>query len=474
MGAGPVGTPPLAVFAWDSGDPDWLLRLAHEGQLPTTARLLREGAFARVAGLDGVSPHALWSTLWSGVSLGRHGRYLRRTLIPGSYALGRAETPPPFWDRLGASGAPVAIVDAPDVGPVPGLAGAQLADWGCHPFERPPRALPETLLPELLRRFGRPIRTDERQVGAWWDRLVLPRILRRIERKGALFRHLLARGPVALAVLGFGDSHAAGHRFWRYATGEVDAGRRLGNAFRDVYRAIDREIGRSLAALPADCHVVMVSNSGFRPGGPTFGRTGALLEALGYHVRRKPRSRRLRRRRGRDDSVAPDTDWSRTTAFAIPSHYRGYIRVNLAGREPAGCVRPGADLEALLDRLEKDLGQLVDARTGECPVARAIRTRRLFGEAVHASLPDLFVEWRDGVGDADRFVHPAAVLGGDGSGRPRTNHHTPIGLLAARGPRLAVHGERCAASPLDLAPLCLSLLGVPGAEPPPDWPLHAS
>ena len=55
-----------------------------------------------------------------------------------------------------------------------------------------------------------------------------------------------------------------------------------------------------------------------------------------------------------------NVDWSRTTAYALG--LQG-LYVNLAGREEQGIVAPGAEYEALLDRLEADLLAMVDERT---------------------------------------------------------------------------------------------------------------
>jgi hypothetical protein len=41
------------------------------------------------------------------------------------------------------------------------------------------------------------------------------------------------------------------------------------------------------------------------------------------------------------DQFRHGTNWHKTTAFAIPSLYTSYVRVNLRGREPQGIVEPG-------------------------------------------------------------------------------------------------------------------------------------
>ena len=51
------------------------------------------------------------------------------------------------------------------------------------------------------------------------------------------------------------------------------------------------------------------------------------------------------------DRFRADTDWQKTTAFAITALFTSFIRVNLRGREPRGVVAAGAEYNAVLDRL---------------------------------------------------------------------------------------------------------------------------
>jgi predicted AlkP superfamily phosphohydrolase/phosphomutase len=150
-------------------------------------------------------------------------------------------------------------------------------------------------------------------------------------------------------------------------------------------------------------------------------------------------------------------DWSRTSAFAIPSFYTGFLRVNLTGREPQGIVAPGREYECLLDRLESDLRSLTHSDTGDAAVADVLRPGELFGERPPGELPDLIVHW--GLSDRPRrIVHPRARLRPGYYGMPRANHHSRRGLVIAAGPSVGSQARRDL-SPLDLAPLLLSLLG---------------
>jgi predicted AlkP superfamily phosphohydrolase/phosphomutase len=155
------------------------------------------------------------------------------------------------------------------------------------------------------------------------------------------------------------------------------------------------------------------------------------------------------------------TDWARATAFVIPSAYTSFVRVNLAGREPLGTVAPGADYEAVLDRLEADLRRLIDPATGEPAVVAVHRANRLFGDGPPEILPDLFVEWKPGRW-MNRVVHPD--IGTIEVRKPdffrRSDHHD-AGFIALAGPSVTARGRRPDVDALDLAPMFLSLLGEP-------------
>lgn len=64
--------------------------------------------------------------------------------------------------------------------------------------------------------------------------------------------------------------------------------------------------------------------------------------------------------------------WRKMRAFALPSFYDGQIRVNLSGREAEGVVA-GHDYERELDRIEAELNEMRDLKTGRKVVASISR-----------------------------------------------------------------------------------------------------
>jgi predicted AlkP superfamily phosphohydrolase/phosphomutase len=111
-----------------------------------------------------------------------------------------------------------------------------------------------------------------------------------------------------------------------------------------VYRAIDREIGKLVAAAGRDANVLVVSDHGFRAARQSEIRTlssvDELMERLGYQVR---------------DADGVDFSRSSLYAYGSPEYLRKKLmRFSAAGREPGGSVR-AQDQAELLARLEKDL-----------------------------------------------------------------------------------------------------------------------
>lgn len=491
--------PPLIILGIDAGDPVFIRRWAAQGYLPAMASIMERGCWARTAGPELISEHGVWISLFSGLSRSQHGYYYFRQLNPGTYDLMPIRGPDinahPFWSVLqGQRKKKAAIIDAPDAIPRPGLPGIQLANWATHNNWDPDHFATATEPPELLRevqrKFGEKQITLENHESSFQEDLrIYKQLLPRIAKKGELCRDLFGRQDFDLFVTVFAESHLANHQFWQYCP-EVKANRNLPDselthAIRDVYRAIDYEIGLLLEGLPAESNLFIVSSVGMEDKYPTTGLAAAFFRQLGYQVSAEPGplslhpmalarrvlpeswrialSRHLPREK-REELLAEQfrsgTNWSRTAAFAIPTSYTSFVRVNLRGREPEGIVDPNGDYEALLDRIESDFRQLVDPQTNEPAVARVARTTKLFGGGPPESLPDMFVDWRSGR-FLDRVVHPHTDLIQKKPDFYRRSDHSKHGFMVAAGPGIQALGELDDISVLDLAPTFLNLLGEP-------------
>jgi predicted AlkP superfamily phosphohydrolase/phosphomutase len=491
---------PLVIFAVDALGAEAGEAWARDGLLPNIAAIMRRGCFGRIAGRELVSPQGAWLTFFSGSSPHEHGFYFNRRLRPGTYEAERItarEAPAlPFWSRLRHERRPVAIVDARETYPLADLPGCQLANWaGVKSFNtaRASRlAEPPSLLEEARRVAGDPIEMSAYEPGAALreEQRAQRAFVKRVEQKGTFSLHVLKKAAFDLVVIGFSDGHSSSHRFWDYRP----AGRRhrevaaqncgLEGAIGEVYRAIDREIGRLLAELPADSNVFVVSMFGMKDQFPTEDLVETFCKHLGYQAIaqrgrsgwsplawarravplqwRASLSRRLPltiQHRLQADRFASEADWPKTRAFALPSINTGFLRVNLRGREPEGIVDPNGEYGELLDEIEAELRKLTDARTGERLVERITRTATFSG-GPPALLPDLFVEWIACDHFMDGISHPRAEWARGEPWFDRSSYHSLRGFMAAAGPSIAARGSVGEMEILDFAPTFLRLLDV--------------
>jgi predicted AlkP superfamily phosphohydrolase/phosphomutase len=478
---------PLVVISLDGGDSALLARWVDEGHLPNLAALMKRGSWGELGGADMKVDHGLFTCLWSGTSRGAHGYYHFRQLLPDSYTIrefsGRDFAIEPFWAALRGQDVQVAIIDAPETQPVEGLKGLQLIDWAVHEPRHEPLAIPTDLLGEARRIFGPreviaqfPLNTTSQ------NRRLLKKYLARIERKGRLVRHLLGKQRFDLIVVGFGEMHTGGHQFWNYRN-KPEAGD-LGSGLRSIYAAIDREIGTVMALAGEAANVVVFSSVGIIDSYPTNCILETTLEELDYLARLSPKRPATPLELARHvvpdawrkslsyyfpkalqehlvaDSFSTTTDWSRTTAFAIPAIHSSAIRINLRGREPNGIVEPGAEYEALIERLKRDLTSLVDPVDGLPVVHEFLRTSEMFGPDHHRGMPDIFVNWRPNTRFYDQVMHGNKTWAVPAPNWFRSSFHNDKGWYAAAGPSIGARGRAETLDALELAPLFLSLLGA--------------
>jgi predicted AlkP superfamily phosphohydrolase/phosphomutase len=506
--------PPLVIFAFDGGDAGFIEKWAQEGYLPTIASIMKHGCRGRIVGPELMSTQGAWLSLFSGVSRSEHGHYFYRQLVPGTYTIKNMSIgdrhAKPFWSQLQDGTKKVAFIDALETEPLSNLPGLQLANWAFQQqFNQPiklPSAEPARFLNEVTSLIGAPIRVEVFKPGSTFheDVEAYRLLLRRVETKGILCRHVLAQDRFDLTVISFVEAHTVAHRLWDYRPGGIrhaeaqGEGYELGNAIRDVYQAIDRELGLLLKQLPDEANAFILSLFGMKDLYPTNGLIEAFCERLGYRmpargpgknvnplawlrrmVRPDVRARMSRllprtvQQRLETDRFQQETDWTKTRAFPLPSLQVSFVRVNLRGREPQGIVNPGPEYDSLLSQIEADLKQLVDTRSGEPAVARVIRTAEAFRCGPPSALPDLVVEWKSTSYLMDRVRHPKVELVQEKQYYNRSSHHTMAGFVAAAGPSIREQGDIGEVSPLDFAPMFLSLMGEPCSQRSTERPMNS-
>lgn len=499
---------PLVILGMDTGDAGLIAEWVAEGRLPTIGRLMERGCWGTTAGPETICEYGFGLTLFSGISRRDHGYYYFRQLEPGGYDVTRVRPPidraPPFWNALPGTERKALVVDVPDLRPIPGVPGLQLSNWATHHgsiYE--PESEPPELVEDVRARYGPRMHihsepdSNPAQVLAGLEKL-----LARTAMKGELARDLLGRESFDLAAIFFSETDAASHYLWDYHTGakrDEDPQRRLRlfDGLREVYESVDREMGVIIEQLLPDAIVFVLSLYGYQDEYPAWGLIQSFLDELGYRVPHGPGNgtgrvrgldavtiaRRVVPQRVREaisrrlsvgaqerllsSALRDGTDWERTVAFAVPSLYTSFVRVNLEGREPRGVVTPGREYDDVLAGIEADLVQLIDPVT-RAPAVRAIsRAVDLFGGDPPERLPDLFVEWEPQPRLVTTVEHPRARITQSMPPYCPSGQERLSGFFAAAGPAIGGRGALGEVDLLDLAPTFLALLGL---SPTPEMP----
>jgi predicted AlkP superfamily phosphohydrolase/phosphomutase len=512
----------LLVLGIDAASPDLLDSWTADGTLPNLAALSKRGLVARTRGMEGFFVGSTWASLYTGTNPAQHGLHYQRQLVPGSYRLedraaGRFVERDPFWRVLSRAGKRVAVLDVPLSRLEPELNGVQVVEWGGHDAFFGYSTLPPGLASDIEARFGRHpagVSCDAAGRSAEEYRDFVRSLEGGVQRKGAWSVELLARGGWDLFMQVFTESHCVGHQCWHlhdpaHPAHDAAVAAITGDPLRAVYRAIDREIGALIEAA-GDAHVIVFAAHGMASRYGAHFLLRDVLLALGVAAApSQPIGARVRDLAARAWHAAPE--WMRAMAgplrrvmsvSAADSSPAGIgvdpdrsfcfplanglpvsgIRLNLAGREPRGTLAPGEQADRFIEQLEKDLLAIIDDASGVPLVTRVMRTRDLYqGEQLDA-LPDLLVEWNDGVANGSTALAGGAgarvsarsdrigtITGANDYGR--SGEHRPGGWLIAAGPGVE-HGRLDRApSLLDLAPTFARILGIelPGAE---GMPIH--
>jgi len=228
--------------------------------------------------------------------------------------------------------------------------------------------------------------------------------------------------------------------------------RRLRDGLAEVYMAIDAAMARVLKALPDDADVIAFSPTGMGPNTSRGDLLPGMLQAVLSGKQRQassgrgglrapvwtlrssiPASWRSWIARALPDRIVADlttrlymrADWTRTRAIAVPGENKGYVRLNLRGRERAGIVDPAA-AEELTNAIVDGLMTFRDA-DGSPAILNVERMSDLAGGVAYAErLPDLVVYWGDS--PASRLDHVTSPTYGEvarrGVGSGRSGNHT--------------------------------------------------
>jgi len=522
---------PLKVLflAIDAGN-KWLIeKWASEGTLPNLRSLFTKGLVGNTMSVEGLYEGATWPSFYTGVHPAHHGFHSLKQLNPGTYEFYRCYPGDfikfePFWKYLSAAGLRTAILDIPLSGISGGLNGIQMVEWGSHDGVYGFRTWPLKLKWDALARFGRhPLRIscDSYQRTPHEFSTFKNKLINGVQKKAELTIHYLGKDNWNFFAQVLTEGHCIGHQCWHlhdpeHPSHDPQIANYTGDPIYDIYKAIDRAIGKILEHVTDDTIIFLLASHGMAhnvggnfllseilerlkllrklPDGNAIRKSQSsiknIYEALGRGWQRAPTAIKvplkpllfslhnfiLHWAKRRDLLLLPasisNIDLENSKCFPLLNgNPISGIRINISGREPNGVIKPGTDLNDFCDELTKDLLSIVDYDTGKPMVKSVKKTSKLYeGERID-HLPDLLVEWNDekllgslGVGDVKnsrlRMVsEKIGVVEGDNT-YCRTGDHRREGFFIAVGPGInAGHMDRIV-SIMDFAPTFTNLFGV--------------
>lgn len=444
-----------------------------------------------------------WVSFLTGVNQGKHGLYDFVRRKPGSYALqltdSRAILVPTLFEYLGNAGMRVASINVPLTYPAWPINGVMVSG-PFAPAVGPTIVQPASLWPKLHRAIPEYEILPDYQPSLPHPEARLAQDLVAAERnRTAAAEFLLDEESWDALFIVYTATDQAQHSFWHYLPSEL-AGYHggppqrgdptLGNPILEVYREIDRGIGRLLERVGKEALVLVLSDHGAGPL-ESWVHLNTWLAEQGWLVYRGARISPLKRTRElysqrlpppvrkairrmlghrfasvkeamETSTLLDGVDWSRTRAYALGS---GDIFINTRGREPQGIVSPGAEYDMLRREIAEKLSRL-EGRDGQGIVAHVFRREELYHGPAFEAAADLTVEL------SDHRYHPIARMTRSASvfesphgwwadSRPLTGGHRRDGVFILRDPSRPLAGASQRVRLIDLAPTLLAGLGLP-------------
>ncbi len=428
----------VLVIGIDGGTFDLIRPWAKAGDLPNLARLMDEGIHGPLESTLPPVTSPAWPTFATGMNPGKHGvfDFIRPMAASPPHGGGRGGSQfelvnatsiraPTLWQIISEAGYKVGVMNVPVTyppTPVNGFVIAGMLSPVGGSFTYPPDLLdqyagrmePYRIAPHVQYKPG-----NEAEFTA--DLLDL------VEQRGKYALQLMTDYPYDFLMFHFLSTDTVQHAFWKFVDPthpryDPQAAARFGPALKQVHQRVDGFIGQMLDRIPDDTTVIVMSDHGFGPlhyvvnlnlflldhgllqlkrgvwtrlkaslfrAGLTPASFWHLIEHAGlqnyvWQVSKSTRNKVVGKFLSFDD-----VDWSRTLAYSIG--HVGQIYINLKGRETEGIVEPGAEYEAVRQRVMEALQDLRHPTTGQPLVDRIVPGDQVVhGPYAHYS-PDLHI-----------------------------------------------------------------------------------
>ena len=289
-------TPPrILVIGLDAATMDLIEPWTKAGHLPTLARLMKEGASARLLSAPNMHSAASWTSILTGLNPGRHGLFV---FSDRDYATGKQL----FFKGGDRSGETIGRVLARH-----GVASGFVNVPMTYPAESSDRGFMISGLdaPSLNQDAFRPVDLREEIFARFPDYSFTPAGLGDLMRVGKIdaaiaawiklietqtnaAEYLLETRPVDFFMTVYTASDWGGHNLWRHPGGK-NPSTRFSDSLLSIYAALDSSMGKLLAYAGLQTQVYVVSDHGMGLHSGASYHLAAWLEERGYLVRNNSR-----------------------------------------------------------------------------------------------------------------------------------------------------------------------------------------
>lgn len=497
----------VLVLGLDGATFDLIRPWVEAGRLPTLARLMAQGAQGELRSTVPPMTGPAWTTFATGVNPAKHGLYDWIGRDAGTYQFSALTAldckAPTIYQLLSRAERRVCVLNVPMTYPPTPVNGVLVSGMPA-PTTKVEYTYPASLHQDILDNVGDYIlypdpgqAYSESGVDAFLDRLY-----RTTELRLRTLNYLLGREDWDFSMVVFNGTDTICHALWKYMDDthplhDPQKAKTYGDAILSYYEYLDEHLAHYVNDLADDTTLIVMSDHGFGPFHKFIHVNNWLLDEglmqlqnngltrikralfrLGftpmnvYDLLMRMGMGALKREvvRGQGQGLLKrlflsfdDIDWTRTQAYSLGNV--GQIHLNVAGREPHGCVQPGADYDATRDKIIARLAQLRDPETGETIAEHIYRREELYSGPYFDHAPDIVFLPRRleyfGFGEYEFGSHKII----ESMRRGISGTHRMNGIFLAYGAAVRQGARVENASLTDLAPTILRLMGeAPGAQ----------
>ncbi len=400
----------------------------HLDRLPALKSLLENGSVRTLSSPAKRLTASVWATFATGEAPGAHGHYYPFQWDAEAMKFARTASPQwrerldyvPFWHDLARRGVQTIAFDAGTTNDASKSPHTEIINW-CYQSSGAASATTPALLAELRRRFGhRPIGKEVPVPKTLaHGRRLRDDLIRSIDQKADATLWLMDREDWRFFLAGFYEVHRAGHNLMVV---EGDFGSEADpDALLSVYEAQDLALGRIIdKARGENTSVILFSLHSMVPNqaqghflDPIFAR---LADAWAVRNGAAPQSPRKPNLMARLRAAIParvqyslayllgehvqdwvvnrglvgGRSWPATPAFHYAAGGEAYIRLNIKGRERAGCLER-RDIANYVSWLKERLAEIKVAGTDQPLIRDVIDAHAVFPGERTEYLPDLIL-----------------------------------------------------------------------------------